>query len=79
MQSEIVSWRRRGSNGRFVVSKPLDVQLTSLGVVLDRFTRTSPRSLNFRFANRTKYEGRNRFACAHQSPRLALSESAFRQ
>ena len=25
------SWRRRGSNGRYAASKPLDVQLTSVG------------------------------------------------
>ena len=43
MLSATGSWRRRGSNGRFAASKPLDVQLTWVGVVLDRFIRTSPR------------------------------------
>ena len=31
MRSATGSWNRRGSNGRFVASKPLDVQLTSVG------------------------------------------------
>ena len=31
MLSATGSWRRRGSNGRFAASKPLDVQLTSVG------------------------------------------------
>jgi hypothetical protein len=31
MRSATESWSRRGSNGRFVASKPLDVQPTSVG------------------------------------------------
>src|SRR3954467_2027256 len=53
MLSATGSGRRRGRNGRFAASKPLDVQLTSVGRGSGRCISTSPRvrSRNFRFAD----------------------------
>ncbi len=62
MPSVTGSWRRHESNGSFVASKPLDVQLMPVGrgFTCDGFiNRTSPRvrSLNFRFADENEAAG----------------------
>jgi hypothetical protein len=53
MLSEIGSWRRHENSVRFVGSSRVTFSSRPLGVVLDRFIRTSPRvrNLNFRFAD----------------------------
>jgi hypothetical protein len=59
MPSVTGGWRRRRSNGRFVASKPLDVQLMPVGrgSASDGSSNgTSPRvrSLNFRIAEQSE-------------------------
>ena len=66
MPSVTGSWRRRGSNGRFVASKPLDVSLCPLGVVLlviGSSIRKSSRVRSLNFRNRRE-RGCCRLDCA---------------
>lgn len=56
MRSATGSWRRRGSNGRFVASQPPDFQPTAIGRysagrVHQSARRHAVRRLNFRFGD----------------------------
>src|SRR6266404_4477030 len=63
MRSATGSWRNRGSNGRFVASKPLDGQLTPVrrGAAREGLVQSQAlvRSLNFRFADNSGAMGKH--------------------